>query len=147
MCAGGRLFLDGYRAFDALVEGGEGFGVDHPRNFLYAAVEELHQVVGVVGVELDKDGVSAKGVLRFHYFGNLLQFGHHAVVEGALLQCYADVDAHIETELLRVDVEAGALDDADFCHMLHSLVDGGAGYAYLFCDIPERYAGVERDNL
>lgn len=115
--------VDRNGALDALIEGREGLCAYYARDFLYASVQEFHQVVGVVGVKFDKDGICAKCELGFNYLGDLFKLGYYAVVERTLLEGYAYIYAHIESEFLRVDVESGTFDDTEFGHPLHSLVD------------------------
>ena len=81
---------DGELSRDALVQGDERFRAYHAGNLLNLIVDERHEVLVVVGVELDHHREVACREVRFHYLRNGVELLNHVAVHRATFQ----VDAH-----------------------------------------------------
>ena len=97
--------------------------------------------------ELDEHGVVASGVVAFHDFRNLHQFGCRFLVHRAAFERDAHISAGAVANVFGVDRIARASDDTGFTQARNALMDGCAADTAYFCHVFEGYAGVKRDYL
>ena len=147
MCDLFCLGLDRQCTADTLLEGGQRLGVSHTTDRLNARVEQVEQMLIILGVELDKHGIGAQRELRLDHFGDLLQLLAHLVVHRALLQAQTDIDAELVAQLLGVDLVGRTNDDTIVKHLLHTLVNSCAADATSVGHVLERGTCILGDNL
>ena len=113
-------------AVDAVVERDKGLGPGHSLDILNLVVKQLHQVLVVAGIELDKHRVRAGGEMALHYFGDFFKLGNNVAVQRAAFKVDADIGAGAETEYFRVYRVSRPRDDVKVNHALDALMDGRA---------------------
>lgn len=138
--------VNGNVALDALLKRYQRLGSRYARNLLQLSVDQVHQLLIVAGIELDKHGVGACGEMTLDNLGNVRQELHHIAIHGAALQRNAHIGAGVIAQRLGIDVEPAARDDSCIDEALHALMDGGARNVALGCHILERYAGIARQD-
>lgn len=79
-CAQGTVDFHVDLAVYALLKRDECLGLCYAGDVLYVVVEQLHQVLVVFGVYLDKQRVGACGEMAFYNFADFLKFLYHFTV-------------------------------------------------------------------
>ena len=92
---------------------------------LQFAIEQVHQLLVVFGIQLYQHRVRTSSKVALYHFGNVLQAFDHFFVHRSLLQ----VDTHIGTggvaQALGIHIKSTTRDDISIDQMLHALMDSG----------------------
>ena len=96
----------------------------------------------IVRVYFNKESELTEGVLRFHYFGNLLQSGDNLVVHGGFLHLDTDIHAELIPQRFGLHMITGTGDDTIVKHLLYTLMHGGTTDTALLRHIAERNTGI-----
>ncbi len=72
--------LDVDLSVHALLKRDKRFGLRYALNMLDTVVEQLHEMLVVLSVNLDEHGVGTSGEVTFHHFGNLVEFLNHFAI-------------------------------------------------------------------
>lgn len=126
---GGLVLVDGDGHFflDALLQGDKCLGGIHSCYALYLVVEQVHELLVVLGIELHEHRVRTCGVVAFHNLWNMLELINHLLVERTFLQGDAHVGASGVAQALGIDIVARAYYHVHVDQALDTLMDGGAG--------------------
>lgn len=89
-----------------VVETDESLGTRHTIDHLNLIVEQIHQMLVVTGIQLDKHGVGAGGEVTFHNLGDFLKLRHYIAVHGTSLEIDTDVGAGGIAQYFGIDMVA-----------------------------------------
>lgn len=140
------LGVNGNFAFDALFERDKGLGRHYARYALHLVVQQIHQLLVVLCIQLYQHGVGACGEVTLYNLGDGEQTLHHIFIHAAALKVQTYIGAGRIAQALGVYVKSAASDDAALHEVLHTLVNGCARHAALGSDILEGYACIFRED-
>ena len=132
---------------DGLCKSGKRSCVRYAGNDLYLGVEQVEQVLVVMGIYLDQQSELAQGVLRLYHLRYLLQCRNHLVIHRRLLHLDTDIYAELVAQHLRLHMVTGAGDNTIIEHLLHTLMDCSTTHTALVCYVFERNTRTLGDNL
>ena len=119
---------------EALLQRDESLGGGDARDMLDAVVEQLHQMGGVLHIDLYQHGVGACGEVALYHFREILELAESLTIHGALLEADADVGAGVVAQRAGVDFISGADDNFQLDEALDALVDSRTRHAASSCE-------------
>lgn len=117
--------LDGDVATEGFFKGDEGLGAGQAQG-LQLFVDDAEHVTVVLGVDFDEHVVLAGGVVAFHDLRNFVERLHHVAEMAWIFEEDAQEGTGLVTDLVGVQDEFRAFDDAQVGELLNALVDGSA---------------------
>ena len=118
------LFINSYRNLPlyALFQRDQRLGGNDTGDILQSAVQQVHQLFVVAGIELDKHGVRTCSEVTLNNLMDMLQALHDILIHRTTLKGYAHVRTSGISQTLRVDIEATTHDDTTLYQMLNALM-------------------------
>ena len=145
--AGGLVLrLYGEGAGEDFTEGNDGFGAKHSHGLEFV-VDEVEQVLVVVGVDLHEHVVGAGGEVNFGDFGHYLEFLDYVVEGGSFLEVDTHEGASVVAQGGGLDQSARTFKDIGGLEFCDALVNGSTADATFAGDFKERLATVVDKHL
>ncbi len=123
--------INGYFAVYTAVERNEGLCAVDTVYSLYTVIQQLHKMLVVTGIQLDKHSVRTGSEMTFNNFGYLFKLRHYVAIHGAAVKINTYVSTRAITEHFGIDMVTRTRDDLKVDHALQTLVYGGARHSAL----------------
>ena len=92
------FYLNLYMPPESLAQRYKGFSTGNAVYHLYFIVYEIKEIGIVLGVKFQIHGISARGVMTLHDFGNFHQFLGNLAVHPGIFEQYSHIGAGIVTD-------------------------------------------------
>ena len=131
-----------YLALYALLERYERLRSHNSRYILKLAVEQVHKLLIVAGIQFYEHCIRPGSEVTLHYLGDVAQPFHHFLVHASTFERDADIRTCGISETLGVYIKSAAHYHIAVYQMLHTLMYGCTRHTAFRCHILKRDAGV-----
>ena len=135
-----------YLPFEHFLEGDESLAAPQS-HFHEAVVDNLQQVVVVLGIEFDEQVILAGCEIALDNLGDGLESSDNFIELRGVVEEKADVGASLEAYRGRINQGNGAPDDAHVVKFLNALMDGSTRNIARPGDFEIRLTRIEREHL